>query len=58
MGPQIVVQYVERGLGLEIARSFAAANGGSIGHIPREGGGTIALIDLPAARSGLGAGRE
>ena len=39
----------QRGLGLEIARSLAAANGGSIGHAPRDGGGTIACIDLPAA---------
>lgn len=39
----------QRGLGLEIARSFAAANGGSLDHAPREGGGTIARIDLPAA---------
>jgi two-component system sensor histidine kinase KdpD len=40
---------VQRGLGLEIARSLAAANGGSIGLAPREGGGTVACIDLPAA---------
>jgi len=40
----------QRGLGLEIARSLAAANGGSIAHVAREGGGTIACIDLPAAR--------
>jgi len=39
----------QRGLGLEIARSLAAANGGSIGLAPRPGGGTIARIDLPAA---------
>ncbi|MGZ5476027.1 MAG: sensor histidine kinase, partial [Thermoanaerobaculia bacterium] len=39
----------QRGLGLEIARSLAAANGGSIGLAPRSGGGTIARIDLPAA---------
>ena len=39
----------QRGLGLEIARSLAAANGGSIGLTPREGGGTVARIDLPAA---------
>ena len=39
----------QRGLGLEIARSLAAANGGSIGLAPRAGGGTIARIDLPAA---------
>jgi two-component system sensor histidine kinase KdpD len=38
-----------RGLGLEIARSLAAANGGSIGLAPREGGGTVARLDLPAA---------
>jgi two-component system sensor histidine kinase KdpD len=39
----------QRGLGLEIARSLAAANGGSIGLSPRPGGGTVARIDLPAA---------
>jgi len=39
----------QRGLGLEIARSLAAANGGSIGLTPREGGGTIARLDVPAA---------
>ncbi len=37
------------GLGLEIARSLAAANGGSIGITPRPGGGTIARLDVPAA---------
>jgi two-component system sensor histidine kinase KdpD len=37
------------GLGLEIARSLAVANGGSIALAPRPGGGTIARIDLPAA---------
>lgn len=39
----------QRGLGLEIARSLAAANGGSIGINPRQGGGTVARVDLPAA---------
>lgn len=39
----------QRGLGLEIARSLAAANGGSIGLAPRPGGGTIARIDFPIA---------
>jgi len=38
------------GLGLEIARGLAAANGGSIGLAPRPGGGAIARIDLPVAR--------
>jgi two-component system sensor histidine kinase KdpD len=37
------------GLGLEIARSLAAANGGSIELTPRPGGGTAARVDLPAA---------
>jgi len=37
------------GLGLEIARSLAAANGGSIGVTPRQGGGTVARVDFPAA---------
>lgn len=39
----------QRGLGLEIARSLAIANDGSIGITPREGGGTIARLDVPAA---------
>jgi K+-sensing histidine kinase KdpD len=39
----------QRGLGLEIARSLALANGGTIGITPREGGGTIARLDVPAA---------
>ncbi len=39
----------QRGLGLEIARSLAQANGGSIGITPRPGGGTIARLDVPAA---------
>ncbi|HYM61987.1 MAG TPA: DUF4118 domain-containing protein [Thermoanaerobaculia bacterium] len=38
-----------RGLGLEIARSLAAANGGSVTLANRPGGGTIARVDLPAA---------
>ena len=39
----------QSGLGLEIARSLAAANGGSIGISPRPGGGAVARLDLPAA---------
>ena len=39
----------QRGLGLEIARSLAAVNDGSIGLSPRPDGGTVARIDLPAA---------
>jgi len=39
----------QRGLGLEIARSLAMANGGSIAITPRTGGGTVARVDLPAA---------
>jgi two-component system sensor histidine kinase KdpD len=38
-----------RGLGLEIARSFAAANGGQVTLSNRPGGGAIARVDLPAA---------
>jgi len=37
------------GLGLEIARSLAALNGGSVGLAPRAGGGSVAHVDLPAA---------
>jgi two-component system sensor histidine kinase KdpD len=38
-----------RGLGLEIARSFAAANGGQVTLTNRPGGGAVARVDLPAA---------
>jgi two-component system sensor histidine kinase KdpD len=38
-----------RGLGLEIATSFAQANGGAVSLAPRDGGGTCAWVDLPAA---------
>jgi two-component system sensor histidine kinase KdpD len=38
------------GLGLAIARGFAVANGGSLAFEPREGGGTRALVTLPAER--------
>jgi two-component system sensor histidine kinase KdpD len=52
-GPGLVAaetaDVAQRGLGLEIARSLAAVNGGSIGLAPRPGGGTMARIDLPAA---------
>jgi two-component system sensor histidine kinase KdpD len=37
------------GLGLQIARSFAEANGGSLALLDRPGGGTVARLDLPAA---------
>jgi len=36
------------GLGLAIAHGFAAANGGSLALLPRDGGGTLARILLPA----------
>lgn len=38
-----------KGLGLEIARSFAAAQDSSVVLLPREGGGVRARIDMPAA---------
>jgi two-component system sensor histidine kinase KdpD len=37
------------GLGLQIARSFAEANGGLLALLDRPGGGTVARLDLPAA---------
>jgi two-component system sensor histidine kinase KdpD len=47
--PGATSDVAQRGLGLEIARSLAAANGGTIGITPRQGGGTTARLDLPAA---------
>lgn len=38
-----------RGLGLEIARSFAEANRGNVTLSNRAGGGAVARVDLPAA---------
>lgn len=46
-----------RGLGLEIARGLATANGGHLSLHPRPGGGTIARADLPAAPSAGESGR-
>ena len=37
------------GLGLEIARSLAAASGGQVTLTNRAGGGAVARLDLPAA---------
>lgn len=39
----------QRGLGLEIARTLAAANDGALALVPRDGGGTVAQLDVPAA---------
>jgi two-component system sensor histidine kinase KdpD len=47
--PGATTDVAQRGLGLEIARSLAVANGGTIGIIPRQGGGTIVRLDVPAA---------
>jgi two-component system sensor histidine kinase KdpD len=46
VGPSDAAQ---RGLGIEIARTLAVLNGGSVEWFPRPGGGTIARLDLPAA---------
>jgi K+-sensing histidine kinase KdpD len=47
--PGATSDVAQRGLGLEIARSLAVANGGSIGIMPRPGGGTVVRVDVPAA---------
>jgi two-component system sensor histidine kinase KdpD len=47
LGPNADV--ARRGLGLEIARSLAAASGGTFELVNRDGGGAIARVDLPAA---------
>ena len=39
----------DRGIGMDLARTLAQLNAGSVEWFPREGGGTIARIDLPAA---------
>jgi K+-sensing histidine kinase KdpD len=47
-----------RGLGLEIAQRFAAANGGSLKLEARIGGGVAAWVLLPAAAEGMPAAAE
>jgi two-component system sensor histidine kinase KdpD len=39
----------DRGLGIDLARTLATLNGGSVEWFSRPGGGTIARLDLPAA---------
>lgn len=38
-----------RGLGIELVRRLAQLSGGAVEWFPRQGGGTIARVDLPAA---------
>ena len=37
------------GLGIELARTMALLSGGTVEWFPRDGGGTVARLDLPAA---------
>ena len=37
------------GLGLSIARRMAEAQGGTVHHEPRDGGGSVFVLRLPAA---------
>lgn len=46
------------GLGLEIARSFAVALGGTVSLHPRDGGGVVARVDLPAVAPSIRAGED
>jgi two-component system sensor histidine kinase KdpD len=50
-GPGITADadVVQRGLGLEIARGLTASSNGTFTIVPRQGGGTIARVELPAA---------
>lgn len=45
-----VSDIAQRGLGLQIAHSLTAANGGTLELLPRPGGGTVAVADFPSAR--------
>lgn len=40
----------DRGFGIDLARTLAILNGGSVEWFARDGGGTVARIDLPAAQ--------
>jgi signal transduction histidine kinase len=46
------------GLGLSIVRSVSEAHGGRLSITPREGGGLVVEVVLPARRVGRGAGRD
>jgi two-component system sensor histidine kinase KdpD len=46
------------GLGLQIARGLAAANGGALALLERAGGGTIARLTLPAVAEPVAPGPE
>lgn len=50
-GPGIAADadVAQRGLGLEIARALTASSDGTFTLVPRDGGGTVARVDLPAA---------
>ncbi|MHB0970739.1 MAG: sensor histidine kinase [Thermoanaerobaculia bacterium] len=41
------------GLGIDLARRLAVLSGGSVEWFAREGGGTVARVDLPAAAAGV-----
>jgi signal transduction histidine kinase len=53
-GPGIPVDsdLPRHGLGLEIARGLTAASDGTFAIGPRDGGGTVARVELPAAMLG------
>jgi signal transduction histidine kinase len=47
-GPGVPASHLP-GLGMELARTLAVLSGGSVAWLARDGGGTVARLDLPAA---------
>lgn len=50
--PYVTSRAAGTGLGLPLARALANANGGTVSLEPRPGGGTVAVVRLPAAEGG------
>jgi signal transduction histidine kinase len=53
--PRVTTREGRDGLGLSVAQSILTENGGSLGLLPREGGGTVAVLELPVAAASAAA---
>jgi signal transduction histidine kinase len=53
--PRVTTLDGHDGLGLPVAKTILEEHGGSLRLLPREGGGTVAVLDLPMAAASAGA---